>query len=193
MLTDMKVFFYREVSFRGMKYNNTGCHARYDFFLPDFNTCIEYDGEDWHSDKKAIQRDKLKTNFCVINKIKLVRFNITNYRLGLESEVKKLMDNSYYVKYPFRQIDPIAQKRSTYSLQKKKEAYKKRVDKAHLPASKGGSSRPSKSTERFMRGKSKNNAVGCIYPQGMSKEQYELKKVERALKIEQYKRGILPE
>ena len=55
----------------------------FDFYLPDFNICIEYDGEQHYKPikhlggnkylKKQIFIDEIKNNFCIIKKIKLIR------------------------------------------------------------------------------------------------------------------------
>lgn len=57
----------------------------FDFYLPDFNICIEYDGEQHFFNKpgwggraklKEIKkRDKIKTNYCIINNILLIRIS----------------------------------------------------------------------------------------------------------------------
>lgn len=55
----------------------------FDFYLPDHNTCIEYDGEQHYKPikhfggiekyKEIRIRDKIKTDYCVNNNIKLIR------------------------------------------------------------------------------------------------------------------------
>lgn len=55
----------------------------FDFYLPEYNTCIEYDGhqhfniiEYWGGEKefeKIKIRDKIKTEYCNVNNIKLLR------------------------------------------------------------------------------------------------------------------------
>lgn len=55
----------------------------FDFYLPDYNTCIEYDGElhyktiDFYGGdeelKKQQCRDNIKTHYCKNNNIKLIR------------------------------------------------------------------------------------------------------------------------
>ena len=59
----------------------------FDFYLPEYNICIEYDGRQhfipikrWGGEKelKKIQkRDNIKTKYCQDNKIKLLRFKYT--------------------------------------------------------------------------------------------------------------------
>ena len=55
----------------------------FDFYLPDYNTCIEYDGElhykavDYFGGDDALGntkcRDEIKTQYCKENNIKLIR------------------------------------------------------------------------------------------------------------------------
>ena len=55
----------------------------FDFYLPDYNACIEYDGQQHFEPidffggeekfKKTIQRDEIKTNYCLVNNIRLLR------------------------------------------------------------------------------------------------------------------------
>jgi hypothetical protein len=56
---------------------------RFDFYLPDYNTCIEYDGKQHYQSIKLFGgeesykltqlRDKIKNKFCIDNDIKLIR------------------------------------------------------------------------------------------------------------------------
>jgi glutaredoxin len=66
--------------FENCRYKNT---LAYDFYLPDHNICIEYDGKqhyepiDWFGGKKklkyTIMVDKIKNDYCIKNNIKLFR------------------------------------------------------------------------------------------------------------------------
>lgn len=61
----------------------TGKHLYFDFYLPGFRTCIEYDGEQhfssteirgsWSNLQSQQQRDIVKNNFCKKNRIRLLR------------------------------------------------------------------------------------------------------------------------
>jgi very-short-patch-repair endonuclease len=77
----------------------------YDFYLPDYNICIEYDGELHYMSPKRLggeeklkQRqliDKIKTEYCKRNNIKLIRipyFEINNINTILERGVSPLPD-----------------------------------------------------------------------------------------------------
>lgn len=56
---------------------------KFDFYLSDYNLCIEYDGElhyksiEYFGGEKTLKQtqinDKIKTNFCLNNDIKLIR------------------------------------------------------------------------------------------------------------------------
>lgn len=69
--------YIREYTFDECKDKNK---LRFDFYLPDYNTCIEFDGlqhfeqrKGW-TDLKLIQyHDKIKTDYCNKNKIILIR------------------------------------------------------------------------------------------------------------------------
>lgn len=64
----------------------TGNKLRFDFYLPDYNVCIEYDGEqhfeqrsNWHHDgeRDSLEarqyRDYLKNKYCEAHNIKMIR------------------------------------------------------------------------------------------------------------------------
>ena len=61
--------------------------ARFDFFLPDYNLIIEYDGEQhfsgWGGDPKKLkytqEHDQYKEQWCKINNITLIRIPYTEY------------------------------------------------------------------------------------------------------------------
>ena len=65
-------------------------NRRFDFYLPDLDICIEYDGKQhyqfvntWHENEevfqKSVQRDKEKTDFCKNNNIQLIRIPYYDY------------------------------------------------------------------------------------------------------------------
>lgn len=81
------VKFFREVSFRG--FGIAAMPYRFDFYLPQFNLIIEYDGAH-HLKEKVHERDVLKNNFCKTNHIKLVRLNKDHYH-NLSYHLDKLL------------------------------------------------------------------------------------------------------
>lgn len=70
----------------------------FDFYLPQHNMCIEYDGEQhYHSIdffggeekfKKTIERDKIKTNYCLANNIQLLR-------IRYDEDVREVLINHF--------------------------------------------------------------------------------------------------
>ena len=71
---------------------------RPDFYLPDYNLIIEYDGRQhfkpvkfWGGDEgllKTQERDKLKTQLCEEHNIKLVRISYTQF-----NEIEEIIDS----------------------------------------------------------------------------------------------------
>lgn len=86
-LKNNNIFFEKQKVFNNCVNPKTGCNLRFDFYLFDYNICIEYDGEyhyePWrlyfdkkNANKKFIEmqfRDKIKTEYCKNNKILLLR------------------------------------------------------------------------------------------------------------------------
>jgi very-short-patch-repair endonuclease len=73
---------------------------KFDFYLPDFNTCLEYDGEQHFEPIKlfggekafeeAQKRDKIKNDFCEKNGIQLIRIS---YRDKIIHKLKPILGN----------------------------------------------------------------------------------------------------
>ena len=79
---------------------------RFDFYLPDFNTCIEYDGEQHYhpvsfksesesialkNHQDCVRRDKIKDQYCKNNNIKLIRipyWDLDKIEEILEAKIK---------------------------------------------------------------------------------------------------------
>ena len=96
LLTKLNYNFFTEYKFFDLP------HRRFDFYLPDFNICIEYDGKQhfnfigtWHQTEeefqKAIQRDKEKTEYCKQNNIKLIRIPYYDYDKLNEEYLNKII------------------------------------------------------------------------------------------------------
>ena len=87
-----KIKFIREKTFKDLKYKS---YLRFDFFLPEYNTCIEFDGiqhqKGWNKDSKSLKeniiRDNLKDNYCEVNNFNLIRLNNKDY-YKLEEHLK---------------------------------------------------------------------------------------------------------
>ena len=81
-LTSHSIKYEKEYRFQDCKFKK---ELPFDFYLPDYNTCIEYDGEQhfrplkhWGGEKSfqiRKTRDKIKDNFCKENNIKLLRIS----------------------------------------------------------------------------------------------------------------------
>jgi len=81
-LNEKDIIFTTQKKFKGCKDKKL---LVFDFYLPDYNICIEYDGEQHFKrfrfekdDKELIKRqnrDKIKNTYCKNNKIKLYRIS----------------------------------------------------------------------------------------------------------------------
>lgn len=86
ILDKNRIKYLREVSFDNFV-TEKGGHYRFDFYFPDKNLIIEYDGKNWHKDKT---NDEIKNNFCKKNKIRLVRLTASDY-YKLEKSIKNIL------------------------------------------------------------------------------------------------------
>ena len=85
VLKELKCSFEKEKIFSECKNPKTNTCLRFDFYLPDYNCCIEYDGKQhfepvsYFGGKEALEdlqnRDDIKNKFCKEHNIKLFRFN----------------------------------------------------------------------------------------------------------------------
>ena len=76
---------------------------RFDFYLPNENICIEYDGEQHFKPIKCFggeqqlksqkQKDKIKNDYCLINKILLIRIPYSEIRNINKILMEKLIHN----------------------------------------------------------------------------------------------------
>lgn len=89
------ISFSREQTFNTLVNPASGELLRFDFYLPERNILIEYDGkqhfiytpsihgddpiEGLHKLKQLQYRDKLKNEYCRDNNIRLIRLNATHY------------------------------------------------------------------------------------------------------------------
>jgi len=80
ILNKNNIIYIKQKSFDGCVFKNK---MQFDFFIPEFNTCIEYDGRQHfepieyfggvYSLERQKIKDKIKDNFCKNNNIKLIR------------------------------------------------------------------------------------------------------------------------
>lgn len=87
LLTDNNIEFQTEKTFSNFIYKDTKRHPKYDFYLPDFNRLIEFDGSQhykpsgnsniyWFTQEKVNeiqQKDKIKNKYALNNGYDLVR------------------------------------------------------------------------------------------------------------------------
>ena len=87
-LDELKIGYIQQYTFNDLVAPDTNIHLRFDFYLPDYNCCIEYDGEQhfqyvegWHKSiedfEQSKYRDFLKDEYCQINNIFLWRIPYT--------------------------------------------------------------------------------------------------------------------
>lgn len=84
-LADKNIEFERQKIFKNCINNKTNKNLQFDFYLPDYNMCIEYDGiqhfkviEYWGGQigyEERKKSDLTKTKYCKQNNIELIRIN----------------------------------------------------------------------------------------------------------------------
>lgn len=81
-LNDNQIVFKREYYFKGLyNYNKTQL-LYFDFYVHEFNLCIEYDGEQHYSNDKTDNQkanDFLKNAYCAKNNINFLRIKYTEF------------------------------------------------------------------------------------------------------------------
>lgn len=87
ILKDNDVKFETEKTFEDCKDISK---LRFDFYIPDINTCIEFDGKQHFNEnycfgkkdtfKDIVRRDKIKNDYCKDNNINLLRINYKQFR-----------------------------------------------------------------------------------------------------------------
>lgn len=105
ILIKMDITFEEEKKFENFV-GETGVPYRFDFYLPDYNCCIEYDGEQhfeytqktggWNTLKnfeKTQYRDLLKNKYCDDNNIKLIRIPYWDYDKLDKDYIWKVLSN----------------------------------------------------------------------------------------------------
>lgn len=98
ILKKLNVNFDTQKSYPELKHKNL---LYFDFFLPDYNICIEYDGEQhfksiphWGGDKLFEDlkiRDNLKNQYCIDNNIKLLRLTYKETDAEIKDKIIKYL------------------------------------------------------------------------------------------------------
>jgi hypothetical protein len=91
------ILYESQKMFDGCKYKRK---LKFDFYLPEYNTCIEYDGEQHFkkyrfekNNKKLLVRqlrDQIKNEYCENNNINIIRIR---YDEDIKDKLKFLIDN----------------------------------------------------------------------------------------------------
>ena len=100
LLTENNIKFETQKIFSNFRYQDTQQFPRYDFYLPDYNILIEYDGEQhyrqvmtWDTEERFQQRqkrDSIKTDYALQNNIILIRIPYYHYdHLSIEDLLEK--------------------------------------------------------------------------------------------------------
>lgn len=100
ILEELKISYIKEHKFAKLVNPKTGKQLRFDFYLPDYNICIEFDGFHHFKEntfknaslKDQKYRDELKNNFCKNEKIPLLRIKYNIKRDFLQREIKTFIN-----------------------------------------------------------------------------------------------------
>lgn len=92
LLRENSIRYQTQKTFEDCVNPHTNTKLRFDFYLPDYNCCIEYDGEQHYKTKvsshsyfteealsKIKYRDKIKDNYCLSRSIRLIRIPYIEY------------------------------------------------------------------------------------------------------------------
>lgn len=95
ILTNENIKFERESWLQDLR-SEKGKPLQFDFFLPDFNCYIEFDGEQHYkynrySSEDGYKRDILKNQYCLFHKIKLYRIPYSE-KINMRNNSWKLVD-----------------------------------------------------------------------------------------------------
>lgn len=171
ILKKHKIRFAREISFVGLKYKS-GYYAKFDFFLIDFNICIEYDGELYHSSDTAISHDRIKNDYCKENNIALIRYSKSHY-YRLEQEICNLLLVVSPVTVPYKKVKALVVCKN--DLKQKKEKSKKRKEEAFKATPKKPSLSKKRRDQQQKIERLKAKGIGLVLPKGMTEEEYRQK------------------
>jgi hypothetical protein len=99
LLKKMNIHHETQKCFYGCFNDKTGKHLTFDIYVPEFHTCIEFDGhqhfisvENWGGEEslKEVQyRDNIKNNYCENNDINLIRIPYTLTKLEIVDILNK--------------------------------------------------------------------------------------------------------
>ena len=90
LLKEMGIQYEKEKIFSSCIYPETKANPRFDFYLPEYNIVIEYDGIQHYQNSNFLsylpleeqqKRDTFKNNWCNENDIKIIRIPYTDYNI----------------------------------------------------------------------------------------------------------------
>jgi hypothetical protein len=97
ILNDKKILYNTQKSFKKCKYKNV---LKFDFYLPEYNICIEFDGRQHFESvrhwggidglSERIKKDKIKTDYCINNNILLYRIK---YNENINEKMNEILSN----------------------------------------------------------------------------------------------------
>lgn len=104
LLKDNNIDFIQEKSFTDCLFNDTNRLARFDFYLPEKNIAIEYDGvqhfkqgngcyDNQEKIQKTKEHDEIKNKYCKLNNICLIRIPYFHFD---NLTIEDLLENSIY-------------------------------------------------------------------------------------------------
>ena len=102
ILSQNNIIYESQKTFEDCRFPDTNMLARFDFYLPNYNILIEYDGKQhyqytnsgWNTEEnflKTQNRDKYKNEWCKNNNIKLIRIPYTDFNILNFDYIKKLL------------------------------------------------------------------------------------------------------
>lgn len=110
ILKEMQVNFQTQKWFNNCRNPKTNYPLRFDFYLPDYNCCIEYNGLQHYQETNYFSssfidqqyKDNIKRQYCKENNLKLIEIPYTDYDKINKYYIKKLLisiewwQNSYF-------------------------------------------------------------------------------------------------
>ena len=103
-LNENNIEFVEQKTFNKLK-SNKNYKLKFDFYLPKYNICVEYDGKQHFkiiehfggrsTFMKLKHRDKLKNKYCLNNNIKLIRIPYTDFN-NIENIILNQIKSEYF-------------------------------------------------------------------------------------------------
>ena len=102
ILSQNNIIYESQKTFEDCRFPDTNMPARFDFYLPEYNILIEYDGRQhyvytnsgWNTEEdflKRKRRDEYKNNWCKGKNIKLIRIPYTDFDILDFNYIKEII------------------------------------------------------------------------------------------------------